>query len=79
MTLPSSESNEPPELLDFKKNLVIPYKADMVLFLHRDRLKEEVKYCNADVIVAKNVSGPCYDFSLRFDPALSLFKVEKED
>ena len=79
MTLPSSESEEPPELLDFKKNLVIPYKADMVLFLHRDRLKEEVKYCNANVNVAKNVCGPCYDFNLRFYPETILFKEEKED
>ena len=78
MTLPA-ESEEPPELLDFRKNLVIPYKADTVIFLHRDRLKEDVKYCNANVNVAKNVSGPCYDFTLRFYPATSLFKVENEE
>ena len=76
MTLPA-ESEEPPELLDFRKNLVIPYKADTVIFLHRDRLKEDVKYCNASVNVAKNVCGPCYDFTLRFYPETSLFKEEK--
>lgn len=76
MTLPN-ESAEPPELLDFRKNLVIPYKADTVIFLHRDRLNEEVKHCSVSVYVAKNVCGPTYDFSLRFYPATSLFKNEK--
>ena len=78
MTLPS-DTEEPPELLDFRKNLVIPYKADMVIFIHRDRIKEEVKVCNARLHIAKNVCGPCIDYSLKFYPATSLFKKEKED
>ena len=78
MTLPS-ESEESPDLLDFRKNLVIPYKADMVLFLHRDRLKEDVKVCNARLNIAKNVSGPNYEFPLKFYPATSLFEENKDN
>lgn len=60
-------------LKDFGKNLVVPYKADMVLLIHRDE-NDGVKY-----IVVKNVNEECYKVRLRFDPNIGLFEGFHED
>ena len=78
MKLSSSETETKPGLLDFKKNLVGPYKADMVLFLHRDRIKDEAKYIDTKLIISKHVCHATYDIPLKFYPSTGLFE-EKQD
>ena len=78
MNLPPSEDGEEPCLEDFKKNLVIPYKADMVLFLHRERIKDDCKCIDTSLIIAKHVNHATYDIPLLFFPSTGSFE-EKTD
>ena len=78
MRLPPSETDTEPGLLEFRKNLVVPYKADMVLFLHRDRIKDEAKYIDTKLIISKHVCHTTYDIPLKFYPSTGLFE-EKQD
>lgn len=79
MSLPPAEDYEFSGLEDFKKNLVISYKADMVLFLHRDRLKDECKYIDTQLIISKHVNHATYDIPLRFYPSTSYFTGKSDD
>lgn len=79
LNLPPAEDYEEPGLEDFKKNLVIPYKADMVLFLHRDRLKDECKYIDTQLIISKHVNHATYDIPLRFYPSTGYFAAKLDD
>ena len=79
MRQPPSETENEPELLDLKKNLVVPYKADMVLFLHRDRIKDDVSKIDTKLIISKNVCHVTYDIPLKFYPSTGLFEEIKEE
>ena len=79
MRLPPAETDNEPGLLDFKKNLVVPYKADMVLFLHRDRIKDEVSKIDTKLIISKNVCHATYDIPLKFYPSAGLFEEKEEE
>jgi len=79
MRLPSSDTDNVPGLLDFRKNLVVPYKADMVLFLHRDRIKDDINNIDTKLIISKNVCHATYDIPLNFYPSTGLFEEKKEE
>lgn len=79
MRLPPSETGNEPGLLDFKKNLVVPYKADMVLFLHRDRIKDDVSKIDTKLIISKNVCHATYAIPLKFYPSTGLFEEIEEE
>lgn len=66
MNIPNYKSDLEPNLLDFKKYMVIPEEADKVIFLHRERNKTGFVKQDAKLIVAKNTSGPTCDISVRF-------------
>ena len=73
MGLSESENEDEPHLKEFRKNLVVPYKADMVIMIHRDE-NDEAKYR-----VVKNVNGGCYEVRLKYDHHIGLFEKAKED
>ena len=77
MRLPSSDTDNEPGLLDFRKNLVVPYKADMVLSLHRDRIKDDINNIDTKLIISKNVCHATYDIPLLFYPSTGLFEEKK--
>ena len=77
MRLPSSDTDNEPGLLDFRKNLVVPYKADMVLSLHRDRIKDDINNIDTKLIISKNVCHATYDIPLLFYPCTGLFEEKK--
>ena len=79
MRLPSSDTDNEPGLLDFRKNLVVPYKADMVLFLHRDRIKDDINNIDTKLIISKNVCHATYDIPLLFYTNTGLFEEKKEE
>ncbi|SFI85767.1 DnaB-like helicase C terminal domain-containing protein [Treponema bryantii] len=66
MNIPNLKSDLEPNLLDFKKYMVITEEADKVVFLHRERNKTGFVKQDAKLIVAKNTSGPTGDISVRF-------------
>lgn len=66
MNIPNFKSDLEPNLLDFKKYMIIPEEADKVVFLHRERNKTGFVKQDAKLIVAKNTSGPTGDISVRF-------------
>lgn len=73
MNLPASEDENKPTLLDFKKYLVIPWMADKVLFIHRNRSLETTSEVDAKLIIAKNGSGCTGEIKLRFDTKTARF------
>lgn len=81
MDLPQIDSDifSSPTLLDFKKYMIIPTFADKVIFVHRDRLCNKKTPVNvAQLIIAKNESGPTAELSMRFDGITCEFFEEKE-
>lgn len=77
MDMPFSEENCQPTLCDFKKYMIIPHKADMVLFLHRDRCKDEGNILSSKLIIAKNEAGACYEITIGFNPKTASFDFER--
>ena len=73
MNTPNSKSNLEPNLLDFKKYMVIPEEADKVIFLHRERNKTGFVKQDAKLIVAKNTCGPTGDMNVRFNASTGKF------
>lgn len=76
MNLPLTEDGYEPSLCDFKKYMVIPHKADMVLFLHRERCVDEENIPNCKLIVVKNEEGACCDINIKFCPGTSSFEFD---
>ncbi len=74
MSLPHSDDENEPTLSDFKENMIIPRTADVVYLLHRDRIKDDRKKCEAILISAKNVNGPNPYIYLDFYPVTGIFK-----
>ena len=75
MNISEEEEGMQPGLHSFKRNMIIPDKADMVLLLHRDFNKEESDSCAAEMIVAKNESGICHNIPMKFYPRIMKFEV----
>ena len=76
--LPAAK-NEEPSIRDFKKTMIIPDRADKVLFLHMGLLPEE-KYCqDAKLIIAKSRAGcGCY-FGIKYYPSICKFTEGGEE
>ena len=72
MNIPNFKSDSEPNLLDFKKYMIIPTMADMVLFLHRDSSQEDYEKQDAELIVL-NKKGWCGGVCTTFDPATTAF------
>ena len=79
MNLPISEDENKPTLLDFKNHLVIPWVADKVLFIHRNRSLESTNEVDAKLIIAKNGSGCTGEIKLRFDTKTARFIWRRHD
>ncbi len=75
MNISEEEEGMQPDLHSFKRNMIIPEKADMVLLLHRDFNKEESDSCSAEIIVAKNESGICQNIPMMFHPGIMKFET----
>ena len=73
MNIPNYKSDLEPNLLDFKKYMVIPEEADKVIFLHRERNKTGFVKQDAKLIVAKNTCGPTGDMNVRFNASTGKF------
>lgn len=76
ITVSLSSGNENTELTiqEFKKYLVIPQKADKVMFIHRERIVDpEIHTEQAKLIIAKNEFGSTRDIQLKFDKKTQLF------
>ena len=71
--LPATKQNEEPSFQDFRKNMIFVDKADKILFLHRNRLYNWVKYQDANLILVKNTAGATGDFPLHFYPIITKF------
>lgn len=56
MNLPCSDNDEP-SISDFKANMIIPRTADVVYFLHRDRIKDDREKCEATLSTGKDING----------------------
>ncbi len=80
LDLPNYEYGYEPRLLDFKKYMVIPNKADKVLLIYREfrDLIENGFISYANLIVAKNESGPTGDIRLKFLPKTALFENNED-
>lgn len=78
--LPSVEQDDEPTLQDFKKNMIIPYMADMVLLIHRNRLRNEIEKQEAKLNIAKNNRGCAgVDIPVTFNLKTAAFYMEKEE
>lgn len=49
----------------------------MVLFLHRDRIKDDINNIDTKLIILKNVCHATYDIPLLFYPSAGLFEEKK--
>lgn len=73
MNIPEEEGMQP-GLHSFRRNMIIPDKADMVLLLHRIYRAEENDFSSAELIVAKNEHGISQDIQLKFYPGIMKFE-----
>ena len=65
---------EPPNLAQLRGSGSIEQDADVVMFLHRERLKEETPVQEATLILAKQRNGATGDIKISFVPAYSKFE-----
>ena len=65
---------EPPNLAQLRGSGSIEQDADVVMFLHRERLKEETAVQEATLILAKQRNGATGDIKISFVPAYSKFE-----
>lgn len=68
-----------PNLAQLRGSGSIEQDADVVMFLHRDRLKEEVTAQEAKIILAKQRNGATGDIDIMFLPAYSKFENKAND
>ena len=73
-----AEGNEP-NLAQLRGSGSIEQDADVVMFLHRDRLKEAVAAQDAKIILAKQRNGATGDIEIMFLPAYSKFENKASD
>ncbi|MBP5519349.1 MAG: replicative DNA helicase [Treponema sp.] len=70
---------EEPNLAQLRGSGSIEQDADVVMFLHRDRLKDEVVAQDAKIILAKQRNGATGDINIMFLPAYSKFENKAEE
>lgn len=63
-----------PSLSQLRGSGSIEQDADVVMFLHRERLKEETNIQEAKIILAKQRNGPTGDIKIMFIPSYSKFE-----
>ncbi len=68
-----------PNLSQLRGSGSIEQDADVVMFLHRDRLKEETNIQEAKIILAKQRNGPTGDIKIMFIPSYSKFENAAND
>ena len=68
-----------PNLAQLRGSGSIEQDADVVMFLHRDRLKDEVVAQDAKIILAKQRNGATGDIDIIFLPAYSKFENKADD
>ncbi len=68
-----------PNLAQLRGSGSIEQDADVVMFLHRDRLKDEVAAQEAKIILAKQRNGATGDIPIMFLPSYSKFESKAED
>lgn len=68
-----------PNLAQLRGSGSIEQDADVVMFLHRNRLKEEVTAQDAKIILAKQRNGATGDIDILFLPAYSKFESKVDD
>ena len=68
-----------PNLAQLRGSGSIEQDADVVMFLHRDRLKDEVAAQDAKIILAKQRNGATGDIPIMFLPAYSKFENKADD
>ena len=68
-----------PNLAQLRGSGSIEQDADVVMFLHRDRLKDEVVAQDAKIILAKQRNGACGDIPIMFLPSYSKFENKADD
>ncbi len=73
-----AEGNEP-NLAQLRGSGSIEQDADVVMFLHRDRLKEEVAAQEGKIILAKQRNGATGDIPIMFIPSYSKFESKAEE
>ena len=65
---------EPPNLAQLRGSGSIEQDADVVMFLHRERVKEETPVQEATLILAKQRNGATGDIKISFVPAYSKYE-----
>ncbi len=70
---------EEPNLAQLRGSGSIEQDADVVMFVHRERLKDEQPIQEAKLILAKQRNGPTGDVNIMFIPAYSKFVNPKDD
>lgn len=70
---------EAPNLAQLRGSGSIEQDADVVMFLHRNRLKEEVTAQDAQIILAKQRNGATGDIDIIFLPTYSKFENKADD
>lgn len=68
-----------PNLAQLRGSGSIEQDADVVMFLHRERLKEETPIEEAKIILAKQRNGATGDIDIMFVPAYSKFENKAEE
>ena len=70
-----------PNLAQLRGSGSIEQDADVVMFLHRDRIKDgdSIAAQNAKIILAKQRNGACGDIDIMFLPSYSKFENKAED
>lgn len=68
-----------PTLAQLRGSGSIEQDADVVMFLHRDRLKEETPVQQGKIILSKQRNGPTGEIKIMFIPAYSKFENYKEE
>lgn len=70
---------EEPNLAQLRGSGAIEQDADVVMFLHRDRLKDETPIQEAKIILAKQRNGATGDIPIMFIPAYSKFENQQKE
>ena len=70
---------EEPKLNQIRGSGAVEQDADVVMFLHRERLKEETAAQDAKIILAKQRNGATGDIKIMFIPAYSKFENAQQD
>ncbi len=73
-----AEGNEP-NLAQLRGSGSIEQDADVVMFLHRDRLKDDTPIQEAKLILAKQRNGATGDIPIMFVPAYSKFENKADE